>query len=96
MNNIKKNGCNSKGGFERVENCIKISFIIALIIMLIAGTMIDSESEIPRIITACATTWMFGSIVYYLSIIAVINDRIDDIVDEYLDEEEHWADDIKE
>lgn len=96
MNNIKKNECNSKGGFKKVENYIKISFIIALIIMLIAGTMIDSESEIPRIITACAITWMFGSIVYHLSIITIINDRIDDIVDEYLDEEEHWADDIKE
>ena len=96
MNNIKKNECNSKGGFKKVENCIKISFIIALIIMLIAGTMIDSESEIPRIITACAITWMFGSIVYHLSIITIINDRIDDIVDEYIDEEEHWADDIKE
>lgn len=76
--------------FSKVENYIKISFFIALFIFGVAGTMVDGESNVPTIILACCATWMFASITYYISLIGIIQDSIDEIVDEYLSGEEEW------
>ena len=96
MNNNQKKNSDKRNGFGKVENYIKISFFVALFIFGIAGTMVDSASHVPSIVLACCITWMFASITFYITLVGIIHENMDEIIEDYLSGEEEWAEAFRE